>query len=73
MRRSFAALLLLTAFGCCPENDLAVRTVREARILLRHPAPGDPEWDERHEKFEKNAAIVAPIVTPTTTAVPPPK
>lgn len=72
MRRALlltALVAVLIAFfatlGCCSNEARAVHVVREARALLRHPTPGDAEWESRRAIFLEDAELVAPSDAPT--------
>lgn len=56
----FALIAALVLCGCSTTKDKALEIVKEGRALLRHPAPGDGDWETRRAMFLNDADVLIP-------------
>lgn len=59
MKQLLVVAVLLVA-GCSSTRAQAIQVVREGRALLRHPNPGDQDWEARRTTFLLDADLVDP-------------
>lgn len=62
-----AAIAVFLCGGCSSTSDRSVHLVGEARILLKEPHPGGPNWEKRREIFLSDSKAfledVGPVVS----------